>query len=227
MLNIPLTITKEYANAISEQLFNLGEHALVGISPFNSYFSESNLEKLFRWALDNFQEINIFIPDEVSVYTFQAIGYPEDKAKRKTRRQDNYLKNKAIKALVSNTLSETEARNKIICLSDLMHNGVYVRLYNDCLNLYKNDENFRNGCITTSKWVLDSKYAFDNVSNESLDIAVKYFLSEFPLFINSHDILNVHSSLFIYKEIPDFLKKVYGDDSLVSPNQGYIAINLQ
>jgi hypothetical protein len=41
-----------FVNSESEELFLLKEHSLIGISPFNSYYSEENFKKaLFMGAV--------------------------------------------------------------------------------------------------------------------------------------------------------------------------------
>jgi cyclo(L-tyrosyl-L-tyrosyl) synthase len=152
-------------NLESERIFLSKEHALVGTSPFNSYYEENNLKKLFSWSLNYFKEVGVFIPDGISAYTLQAIGYPEDKAKRKGRLHDNNLKHKVIRirALVANKLSEVEAENKIVFLSNLMCNQKYLKFHNAYKELYEKDENFKNGCLATSKLVLVSKNFTDTV----------------------------------------------------------------
>jgi cyclo(L-tyrosyl-L-tyrosyl) synthase len=107
-----------FVNSESEELFFLKEPALIGISPFNSYYSEENLKKLFSWGLSTFKRkrISIFIPDGISIYTLHAMGYPKERAEKKTRSQDRYLKNKVIRALAANNISEAEANNMIVFL---------------------------------------------------------------------------------------------------------------
>ncbi|GHT98796.1 hypothetical protein FACS1894126_4600 [Alphaproteobacteria bacterium] len=225
MRNRPTSYTISYEDEKSEKIFFLKEHALIGISPFNGYYTEERMEKLFFWALNSFQNISIFIPDEISKYTLQAVGYSEDKAIKKTKRQDNYLKHKAIRALIANKLSEAESENKIVCLSELVASDAYQKFYNNYLELYKNDEPFKKGCLMTSKWVLENKDLFENISDESVNIAVQYFLAELPLYLNTPEILGVSSSLFVYKDPPaDFLKEIYEDNKLVSPQQGYLTV---
>ncbi|MDR1243890.1 MAG: tRNA-dependent cyclodipeptide synthase [Endomicrobium sp.] len=219
----------KFVNSESEKIFNLKEHALFGISPFNSYYSEDNLKKLFSWALNNFKKISVCIPDGASTYTLQAIGYPKDKADRKTKRHDNNLRNKTINALVANNLSEDEAKSKMVFFTDLAQNNKkyleFCKLYEQ---MYENDKNFREGCLLTSKHVLSAKGNSACVDERALNFAVKYFLAELPLYLNTPDILNVSSSLFVYKDLPtDFLNKIYNNgpfSSLLSLKQGCLAI---
>jgi tRNA-dependent cyclodipeptide synthase len=89
-----------------------------------------------------------------------------------------------IKALVANNLSEYEAKSKLVFFTDLAQNNKkyieFCKLYDQ---MYENDKNFREGCLLTSKCVLDDKYSLATVSQEVLSTAVKYFLSEVPLFL--------------------------------------------
>jgi cyclo(L-tyrosyl-L-tyrosyl) synthase len=79
--------------------------------------------------------------------------------------------------------------------------------------LYENDENFRKGCLATSKMVLASKGFQVDVNDEAVRVVVKYFLAEVPLFLNSSEIFNINSSLFVYKDIPEFINRIYNDSS--------------
>jgi cyclo(L-tyrosyl-L-tyrosyl) synthase len=220
-----------FVNSESEKLFLLKEHALVGTSPFNSYYEEDNLKKLFSWSLNHFKEVSVFIPDGISAYTLQAIGYSEDKAKRKGRLHDNNLKHKVIRSLVANNFSEAEAESKVVFLSNLMPTQKYLEFHNAYKELYEKDENFKNGCLATSKLVLASKNIPATInSNEALHTAVKYFLAELPIYLNTSEILNVPSSLYVYKDQPaDFLSNIYNNNNspfskLISSNQGYLAV---
>ncbi|WP_374133453.1 hypothetical protein [Candidatus Endomicrobiellum pyrsonymphae] len=75
------------------------------------------------------------------------MGYSEDKAKKKTRLHYNNLKNKAIRTLLANKLSDVEASNMIVFCSDLMHNEKYLKFHDTYKKLYGNDESFRKGCF--------------------------------------------------------------------------------
>jgi cyclo(L-tyrosyl-L-tyrosyl) synthase len=220
----------KFVNPNSEELYRLREHVLIAISPFNSYYSEENLKKLFNWGLGTFKNMNIFIPDEISVYTLQAMGYSEDKAKKKTRLNDNNLKNKAIRALLANGLSDIEANNIMVLCSNLIHNEKYLKFHDVYKKLYENDENFRKGCLETSKIVLSSKGFLGDINDEAACVAVKYFIAELPMYLNIPEILNIPSSLYTYKDLPShFLTSVYNKNSpffsYVSSKQGYLVVN--
>jgi cyclo(L-tyrosyl-L-tyrosyl) synthase len=95
--------------------------------------------------------------------------------------------------------------------------------------LYENDEDFRKGCLLSSKWVLKGKCNLKSLNDDEYPYtAAKYFLAEVPLFLNSSEIFNINSSLFVYKDIPEFINRIYNDSSfshLCSLSQGFLAVN--
>src|SRR3990167_5816384 len=100
---------KHCASHNCEQIYTKKEHALLGMSPFNSYFSEENICRLIQCGKRNFSSFNIFIPDTLPVYTFLALGYENSKAINKTKRQIAYLKNKIFRGLANVGYSREEA----------------------------------------------------------------------------------------------------------------------
>ena len=92
--NVKLT----FASKRTRDIYNKRQHAFVGLSPFNSYYSTENITDIMAWTIDTFSSFNIFIPTNLSVYTLLAMGYELDKAEKKVRRQDKYLYNKLVRA---------------------------------------------------------------------------------------------------------------------------------
>ena len=209
------------------EIIQSNEHALIGVSPFNSYFSQDNIEQIIAWTVKRFKNIHIFIPDEIYTYTFQALGYPMSRARRKTKKQDNYLINKVVKALAKYGLSNSDIEKKIVLLSHLKKQRNYAELYSYCLELYENNQYFRDGCIATSQWILAGKGIVSNVIDDNItDIAVQYFLAELPLFLDTPRLLNVPSSSFIYKDIPEFLKNIFAERIFVASNQNFLTMKV-
>jgi cyclo(L-tyrosyl-L-tyrosyl) synthase len=69
-----------------------------------------------------------------------------------------------------------------------------------------------------------------DMDDEAVRIAVKYFIAELPIYLNTPEILNVSSSLYIYKDLPpEFLMKIYNNEnqffSHVSLKQGCLAVD--
>lgn len=105
---------------------------LLGISPFNSYFSEEIIGHWIQWAHSTFSSFHIFIPDTLPIYTFLALGYDEAKAQNKTKRQAAYLKNKVARALERCQLKELDVTQLIIDMDYLENNPAYLELKEQC-----------------------------------------------------------------------------------------------
>ncbi|MBY0580996.1 MAG: tRNA-dependent cyclodipeptide synthase [Rickettsiales bacterium] len=84
-ITISVTLQKKYKKKMNKLIKNVGidqiypihidsnllekSHCILGISPFNSFFSEENITTLINWANTQFRSFQIFIPDKISYYT--------------------------------------------------------------------------------------------------------------------------------------------------------------
>lgn len=208
-----------------EQIFALHEHALLGISPFNSYYSEENIKGLLDWTRSNFASFNIFIPDTLPIHTFIALGYDEQKAEKKTKKQMSYLMNKTYKALSHMGLSKEESQRKIINVSSMEFNAQYIKLRQFCYDLYNSNVEFQNECNKCTNFILNNQNAAA-CKPEQYKIAIRYLLDEMPFFIDTPSILGVSTSMFIYHQIPGFIDYLYNHMSkkITSISQGFMKV---
>jgi tRNA-dependent cyclodipeptide synthase len=202
----------------------LMEHAVLAISPFNSYFTEKNITILIGWAMHKFKAINIFIPDGLSVYTLMAQGYTEEKATKKTKLQDSNLKNKVIRGLKNNGIGDESVGQYFLTTQRLTDNANYWNLYEKCVEKFKNDQEFRKICFLTSRNLL-LKYK-DDITEEMVQMAVNYILRELPVYLDIPKLLNVSSSFMVYHHVSEVDKYIYRHDSLSSSQQAYIAAKI-
>lgn len=212
-----------------ESIYEFREHVLLGISPFNSYYSEENITALVRWASETFKHFHIFIPDTLPEYNFIALGYAEEKAKKKSLKQARYLKNKIIRAFKSLGFSNDYANHLIIDMEKLQQNEFYQKHRDVCFNLFENDLDFRKDCLEATEWTLNS-YQVTLKRSPEKQIAVHYLLEEMLLFLDTPSILNVNSSLFCYHQTPLFIKKLYTSyrkSTILSLQQGFIEIQFE
>lgn len=206
----------------SQSIYEQKEHAFIGISPFSGYFTIERITKLINWGMNNFENITVFIPDKISSFTLQGKGYSEKDAVRKTKSQDKRLKNKVIRSFEELGIRKRDAENNILTFTEISNNPRYIEIYENCLKLFETDTSFKLGCLGTSKEILSNNEDINN--EEKLNIAVKYFLHEFPLFINTPFILDIPSSLIVYHAPPIFVEHLYQSRTLVPPNQGFLKV---
>ncbi len=212
-------------SSVCENVLSKREFAIVGISPLNSYFSVQNIAKLIEFATTNFKSFGLYVPDGMSIYTLQALGYSEVDANRTMKKNDKELKRKIDQALdlVAKNINVSSA--SIILASELLKNNTYVELYELCKEEFKLNTKFRQGCLETSKWVLNANNRQKNeITETSLLIAVEYFLRELPLFLDSPKVQNKESCVYIYTSTSKFLEQIYlnrHEYKLINPTQGY------
>jgi cyclo(L-tyrosyl-L-tyrosyl) synthase len=208
-------------------LFNAREHAVIGISPFNSYFSEERIGALICWAKENFSAFHIYVPDGPSQFTLEALGYPEEKARKKASRQARWLFNKIRRGLDVAGYGEDTFDEFVLCSKALDENKTYQRILEDVELLFEGDLHFRSGCIETSKWVLNGQAgALEEITPDMVECAVRYFKAELPLFMDSAALVGTASSVFVYQQCPSFLERLLlerrGD--IISAKQGFVKV---
>lgn len=188
-----------------------GEHACFGISPFNSYFSTERIRDLAAWGLGRFERVDFFVPDAPSAFTFEALGYAPEKAAWKARRQGQYTRNRISTALGSLGVAEPGAR--VLGWAELEGNAAFGRLHEDGLRRYAEDAQFRDACREASGWVLAGKLpAGQRPDAEQVEQAVRYFLAELPLFLDTPSIVDAGISVFCYHQPPDVLRRLYAGE---------------
>jgi cyclo(L-tyrosyl-L-tyrosyl) synthase len=214
-----------YSSINTKNIFEKKEHAVFGISPFNSYFSEKVITDLLYWGLGYFKSINIFLPDTLPIYNFLQLGYSYEKAVYKSKRQANYLKNKINKILSKLNYTKVDMEILLIDMKYLENNNHYNKLKNHCYDVYQNNLYFQDKCLMYINWVFES-YKLSN-DNKNYQIAVNYFLKELPIFLDTSSILNVSSSTFIYHQTPEIISELFNNKLILSPNQNQGFVQLE
>lgn len=187
-------------------------YGLLAISAFNSYYSVKNMEMLFEWAKNNFDNFNVFVMDGASIYNLMASGHDEKHATKLTHKNDNNLINKIINSLINVGFSLEDTHEKIIKLSKLSLTEKYCTLYNKYVSYYESNNDFRNDCLMTTKDVLPN-------ANE---LAVKYLLAELPIWFDIPYLLDVDSAVLVYKSLSECWKKICYGYGFMSTKQQFL-----
>ncbi|MFJ2833116.1 tRNA-dependent cyclodipeptide synthase [Streptomyces sp. NPDC087263] len=212
-------MTVEPLSAACAAAVEQGEHACFGISPFNSYFSTGRIRELAAWGLARFERVDFFVPDAPSAFTFEALGYAPEKAAWKARRQGQYTRNKIAAALGSLGVADPGAR--VLGWAELESNAAFGRLHEQGLKRYVEDADFRDACRDATGWVLAGKLpAGQTPDEEQIERAVRYFLAELPLFLDTPSIVDSGMSVFCYHQPPAVLRRLYAGELNWRPAAG-------
>ncbi|MGW0732381.1 tRNA-dependent cyclodipeptide synthase [Streptomyces sp. NPDC002851] len=206
-------------------LFAARTHACVGISPFNSYFSAGRIAALARWALAGFERVHFFVPDTAAAFTLEALGYAPDRAAWKARRQGQYVRNKITRALSEAGIADPESY--LLDGQALSANAAYRELLERVEHCYRSDTGFFQACLGASGWTLQRRLpARQEPTRDQLRSAVRYFLAELPLFLDTPRIAGVPASVFCYHQVPEFLDNLFHHRLVLRPavGQGYVRL---
>ena len=195
------------------------DHICIGISPYNSLFSEEYISQLVAWSKENFKDFHLFLPDEPTMYTLRSLGYSEEKSKKKLKKQISWLKNKIKKALLINGVESQDHGDYVLDWQTLISNPLFKSELDKVFRLYHSNAKFKQNCLEASKWVLLNKVSENDFTQECLETAVNYFLCELPLFAATSKIAGKKSSIFCYHQSIDFHQKFYERKLSYLPHQ--------
>ncbi|MEU3725058.1 tRNA-dependent cyclodipeptide synthase [Streptomyces sp. NPDC031705] len=202
-----------------------GDHAVIGISPGNSYFSARRVHELAEWALDNFAQADLVYTDLHVAEMYEAMGYPPDEARRKT------VKNlRGVRAKVTNAVADidpTGTRLRGRPMSALQGIPAYDRMHADLLDRLKTDAAFAQTCNELVDIFLSSKVLGGQQPTEhQRAVCLDYVCAEAPLFLDTPAILGVPSSLNCYHQALPMADLLYsrGAGLRASRNQGHAIV---
>ncbi|WP_083859174.1 tRNA-dependent cyclodipeptide synthase [Bartonella florencae] len=75
------------------RLIAMKQHLMIGISPFNSRFSEKYITELICWSAKKFKDIDILLPDiESAMLLILSSRSTKTKAESKTKKELNRIR---------------------------------------------------------------------------------------------------------------------------------------
>ncbi|MCP9931467.1 tRNA-dependent cyclodipeptide synthase [Cyanobium sp. AMD-g] len=206
---------------VSRCLPDRGErfHAVVGTSPFNSYYSEGRLTALLAWANEHFDHIDVFIPDTPTVWTLEAGGYPPEEAAHKTRRQVRYLTNKIGRA--RDAVGTAANRLRLLPWTQVARLDRYAASEQRCRDAFATDRAFQQECLAATDDVLQNRRreAHDPSHGQRLG-AVDYLMAELPLILNGPELFGVQTSTFVYHRSLRLFERIFSGDFSIGPSPG-------
>ncbi|MEH6373369.1 tRNA-dependent cyclodipeptide synthase [Streptomyces sp. KLMMK] len=209
------------------------EHALIGLSPWNGYFTARRVESLVEWAAGTFRTVDVFIPSYEAAYTLIAAGVEPSVAVGRARRAVKKLRGPAQRALA-----------RAGCGEGRVHTGTslaalprYRQLRRTAEHMYRHDPGVRAACRAVARAAVagalgvrergSSRPAPDpGLSEEALDTAARYAWAELPVMLDSPGIFGVGSSVLVYHRRIPLIESLLEDGSALSPapGQGFVVV---
>ncbi len=173
-------------------------YPIIGVSPDNSYFKYETIKNLLKKSIDKYGRVAVFVADVPATFTYMALGYPENVARRdKAVPKGNNLKNKFKKAIEEIGYSAEQV--KIIdWKNEIENNPRYQEKYGEVLNLYKSNNAFQQEADLTTQEVLKNEFDDEPKLKEAVKVAVNYLLSEFAFMEFACEYLGADKAVYIY-----------------------------
>jgi len=205
---------------LSEQcasIVNRGGHALVGLSPFNNYYSYARICSIFEWVSGVFRNFDALVPGEEAALTLIAGGEPAHTAATKARFQVSKLRSRAVDAMSRLGIQNAQAR--AFSLAQFAENTVYKKLRQEVRDCYLSDANFRALCLDTAKTVVTNRLSDGaQPTPVQVEIAVEYLMAELPLLLDSPGILGIDASVFCYHKTAPLFSAIFMRGLPVKPS---------
>ncbi|GAB2631327.1 cyclodityrosine synthase [Nocardia goodfellowii] len=206
-------------------IYGDGDHAIIGISPGNSYFSRHRIRDLAAWGLSHFDRVDLVYTDVHVAEMHQALGYSADDARRKA------VKNlRGVRAKVAATREELDPsgqRLRAQGMSEFRANDGYRALFDDLVQRLSGDEEFRIICDALVDRFLSTKILGGaKPTAQQRQVCRDYICAEAPLFLDTPAILGVPSSLNCYHQLLPMAELLYsrGSGLRASRNQGHAIV---
>ena len=210
----------EFIDPNSEAIYKKKEHALIGISPSNGYYTAEKIEQIVKWVSQaGFADFHFFLGEGMSFFNFSALGYSEKEAWKKTDIKDRHLHNKTAKVLQANGLST----DKIINFRAIQQRAVYQGHLEQYHAFIESDLTFKN---TLNKVINALHLESSTRKTINSKIAINYFIAEMPMLLNTPEILQLPSSLFVYHQNNPLYEYLFVRQCMQAKNQGFFVLSI-
>ena len=213
-----------------ERIRKFKEHVLLSISPFNSKFNDCYIERLLYWAASSFSQFDILLPSEEASFLIKAPGKSPASAEKKARHELNRNMKSNRRAMAAAGI--TSADTRIFRFSDFYGQKTYDSIKAQAKILFRCNPLFNRVCKEMSTQAILGRLKATqpenmNISNQQIEIAVRYIFAEIPFFINTPALLKVKTSLLAYHRSWPIGKFLFSGDCplTVDINQGFIQLS--
>ena len=177
---------------------------IIWMSPGNSFFKDKEVAYLLKQCLKRYDKAVVMVADVPATSTYLALWYHPTKAQSKARLKGNNLKNRTRRVIADLWLDA----KKVIILDrehEVETSELYQQRFATIQKLYDTNESFRESVRETSASVLENAHI--DYSDESVDIAVRYLLSEISFLDCASQFFGVDQIGYVYHKP----RRVYED----------------
>jgi len=206
-----LSVSQHHSEISQCEMFNSKEFAFIGISLGNSYFSEERLELILKSFSMNFKRVVILLVDKLSMHNYRAIGYDEQKIKKKVKANSHRAINRISRA-IEKTKSVSKKENiEFYQWSDVEAFDAYHDALEKITQLYETYDQFKDTITEITKEVIE-KYLHEQFNETFLNESKWYFLKELAFGSCINDFFHEENVLNCYYQDFKFYREFFEND---------------
>jgi cyclo(L-leucyl-L-leucyl) synthase len=210
-------------------IFDRGSHLLVGVSPFNSRFSDEYVARLIGWVKEHCARFDVLLAGDEAALLLEALGTPSGQARRKARRAVARNRRSVEAAFAAHGLGRLNGR--VHTFSDFQETAAYRRTESIVRKAFLEHREFRWSCLEMAEQAVHGRLravysSTARASVESIELAAGYVLAELPFFLNTAEILGLPESLLVYHRPWRLGEQIFAGrlPVSVSEKQGYLTV---
>ncbi|MFI9326893.1 tRNA-dependent cyclodipeptide synthase [Kitasatospora sp. NPDC052868] len=222
--NAPAVFEALPFSARCREIWRLGDHLLIGVSPGNSYFSHRRIAELIGWGREFFTRIDIVYADLHVGTQYETFGYTPEHAHRRAAKEV-----KATARRIERGVEEAGRREgvRVHPLSAFTGHPAYRRLHRRVMDALGSDREFRAAAEGMARGFLAARLDEGLAPDErQLAAGLQYIAAELPFFLDTPALLGVPSSVSCYHfELP-LTPVLFGRDQglRAEPGQAYAVV---
>lgn len=167
---------------------------MVGLSPFNKFYSTRNIETVIGWAARRFSRVEVLLPGYEVAFGSIAAGRTAHDAVRRTRRTIRGMRAVARRALERTT---PQADQRIYTWTQLADQQRYCELRTTVERVYHTSNELRQLCIGTARDYLIGALGHEPTP-EQIELNLGYVRAELPFVIDVPGIMHTDAAMLLY-----------------------------
>ncbi|MBE2999811.1 tRNA-dependent cyclodipeptide synthase [Nocardiopsis sp. HNM0947] len=196
-----------------------GEHALIGVSAGNGYFTQERLTQLLRWAGRRFAHIDVLHTDLHLDTMHRAGGADEEQAARRTKRSLRDVRRRIRRALEA--VGAVPGHLRSLALSETVGLPGYRTVRDRLEREFDTNARVRGACEAHVGKLLGGGAAADDARFRA---GLAYLHAELPFLLATPEVLGVPSSVCCYHDLLPVVEQLHDEGSCFHTGQAHAVV---
>lgn len=201
-----------------ERLVELGDHALIGISAGNGYFSQHRIAQILEWTGRRFAAVDLLYADLHIDTMHRAAGAEEAQATKRACRSLRDVRRRIRRAMEA---VHVPARVRCLALSETVRTPGYRSVRQRIERALAEDPTVRRACEEHVRRAVGPQA---DPGGARFRAGLAYLCAELPFLLNTPEVLAVNTSVCCYHDLLPVLAELHGNVSHLHPDQGHLVL---